>query len=119
MQRFTDLRVWPRSHALVLEVYRVTRAFPQDERFGLTSQLRRAVLSISTNIAEGSKRKTNQEYCRFLNISEASLAETESLLMVSRDLGYVEIEKAKDLLAELNEIARMLNSLRTKVEKSN
>jgi len=118
MQRFTELRVWQRSHALFLDVYRATRGFPQNERFGVTSQLRRAVLSVPTNIAEGSKRRSNQEYCRFLNIAEASLAETEYLLMVSRDLGYVPSNKSQILLAELTEIARMLNSLRPKVEKS-
>src|SRR5713226_1255009 len=89
MQRFTDLKVWQRSHALVLHVYRLTKSFPSDERYGLTSQLRRAVLSVPTNIAEGSKRHTNPEYARFLNIAEGSLAETEYLLMVSRDLGYL------------------------------
>jgi len=89
MQRFTELKVWRRSHELTLEVYRVTAAFPSAERYGLVSQLRRAAASIFTNIAEGSKRQGNQEYARFLNIAEASLAETEYLLMLSRDLGFV------------------------------
>ncbi len=103
----------------MLEVYRATRPFPPDERFALTSQVRRAVLSVPTNIAEGSKRKTNQEYCRFLNIAEDSLAETEYLLMVSRDLGYIQPDKSEALLTEVTEVARMLNSLRSKVEKTN
>ncbi len=77
MQRFTELRVWQRSHALVLNVYRLTESFPQQERYGLTAQLRRAALSVPTNIAEGSKRLTSLEYARFLNIAEGSLAETE------------------------------------------
>jgi len=80
MQRFTDLIVWQRSHALVLQVYRLTKSFPPDERFGLTSQLRRAAFSVPTNIAEGSKRHTNPEYARVLNIAEGSLAETEYLI---------------------------------------
>ncbi len=117
MQRFTELKVWQRSHALVLEIYRATVRFPQDERFGLVSQLRRAALSVPTNIAEGSKRQSNQEYCRFLNIAEASLAETEYLLMVSRDLKYLKAENSEMLLRELTEIARMLNALRSKVER--
>ncbi len=115
MQRFTDLKVWQRSHALVLQIYRLTAAFPADERFGLVSQLRRAALSVSTNIAEGSKRNGNQEYARFLNIAEGSLAETEYLLLVSRDLIYATAKAIQPLLAEADEIARMLNALRAKV----
>src|SRR6266699_3864064 len=117
MQRFTDLIVWQRSHALVLQVYRLTKSLPSDERFGLTSQLRRAVLSVPTNIAEGSKRQTNPEYARFLNIAEGSLAETEYLLMVSRDLGYLTTTTANPALAEAEEIAKKLNGLRDKVGK--
>ena len=115
MQRFTELKVWQRSHALVLQVYRLTKTFPLDERYALTSQLRRAVLSVPTNIAEGSKRQTNPEYARFLNIAEGSLAETEYLLMVSRDLGYLPVAITKPVLAEVGEIARMLHNLRNKV----
>jgi four helix bundle protein len=118
VQRFTELKVWQRSHALVLQVYRVTKAFPPEERYGLTSQLRRATLSVPTNIAEGSKRQTNAEYARFLNIAEASMAEAEYLLMVSRDLGYVPAIVITPLLAEADEIAKMLNGLRAKVVKT-
>ena len=116
MQRFTDLKVWQRGHALVLSIYRITTGFPHSERYGLTSQLRRAALSVPTNIAEGSKRLTSPEYARFLNISEASLAETEYLLMVSRDLGYITSIVAMKSLAEISELSRMLHSLRKKVE---
>ncbi len=115
MQRFTELNVWQRSHALVLNIYRITARFPGEERFGLTAQLRRAALSVPTNIAEGSKRQGNQEYARFLNIAEGSLAETEYLLIVSRDLAYVNDTLSKQLLGEIAAIARMLHALRTKV----
>src|SRR6266566_7509248 len=118
MQRFTELKVWQRGHALVLSIYRMTAGFPQAERYGLTSQLRRAALSVPTNIAEGSKRHTNPEYARFLNIAEGSLAETEYLLMVSRDLGYLTAVTTNPALAEAEEIAKMLNSLRDKVGKA-
>jgi four helix bundle protein len=118
MQRFTELKVWQRSHQLVLAVYRLSKAFPADEQYGLLSQLRRAVLSVPTNIAEGSKRQGGKDYARFLNISEGSLAETEYLLMVSRDLGYVEPKQIGPLLEEIHEIAGMLHSLRCKVETS-
>ena len=116
MQRFTEIKVWQRGHALVLNMYRASVGFPVAERYGLLSQLRRAVLSVPTNIAEGSKRTGRQEYARFLNISEASLAETEYLLMVSRDLGYMTAAMVKPLLSEVADLARMLHALRVKVE---
>jgi len=116
MQRFTDLKVWQRIHTLVLEVYRLTALYPAEERFGLVAQLRRAAASVPTNIAEGSKRHGSQDYARFLNIAEGSLAETEYLLMLSRDLGYLKDEKTKAPLAEIAQIARMLHALRLKVE---
>ena len=116
MQRFTELKVWQRSHALALEIYRLSAAFPPDERYGLTSQLRRAMVSVPTNIAEGSKRKGNQEYARFLNISEGSLAEAEYLLMLARDLGYIPGAESEKAIAEVSEIARMLHGLRVKVK---
>jgi four helix bundle protein len=118
VQRFTELKVWQRGHSLVLAVYRMTTGFPQNERYGLTSQLRRAALSVPTNIAEGSKRLTSQEYCRFLNIAEASLAETEYLSIVSRDLGYITPIMASKSFAEVSELSRMLRGLRTKVESA-
>jgi len=118
VQRFTELKVWQRSHQLVLAVYRLSKAFPADERYGLLSQLRRAALSVPTNIAEGSKRQGRQDYARFLNISEGSLVETEYLLMISRDLDYLKPEQTGPLLEEIHEIAGMLHGLRCKVEAS-
>lgn len=116
MQRFTELKVWKRSHALALEIYRITSAFPKSELYGLTSQLGRAAASVPTNIAEGSKRQSRAEYARFLNMAEGSLAEVEYLLMLSRDLGLLNAKTAATTLAEADEIARMLNSLRSKVQ---
>jgi four helix bundle protein len=115
MQKFQDLKVWQRSHALVLTVYRLTAKFPAEERFGLVGQLRRAALSVPTNIAEGSKRQSGQEYGRFLNIAEGSLAEAEYLLIVSRDLTFATAGIIQPLLDEIAELARMLHALRTKV----
>lgn len=116
MQRFTDLKVWQRSHALTLQMYRVTSSFPDHERFGLVSQLRRASASVPTNIAEGSKRLRSQDYARFLNIAEGSLAETEYLVILARDLAYIGPDVSEPLLKEADEIARMLHALRTKVD---
>ena len=116
MQRFTELKVWQRGHALVLKVYKLTNGFPMVERYGLTSQLRRAVLSVPTNIAEGSKRISNQDYARFLNMAEASLAETEYLLLVSRDLEYATPAAINVCFSDVAELASMLHGLRKKVE---
>src|SRR6266852_1178702 len=116
MQHFRELKVWQRGHSLVLSIYRITTAFPPTERYGLISQLRRAALSVPTNIAEGAKRLTSQEYARFLNIAEASLAETEYLVMVGRDLGYVTAIIATKAFSEISELSRMLHALRKKVE---
>jgi four helix bundle protein len=117
MQHFTRLEVWKRSHALVLAVYPLTDSFPKEERYGLTAQLRRAVASVPTNIAEGSKRRTGAEFARYLNISEGSLSEVEYLLMLGRDLAYATAEQVRPLLKEVSEIARMLYALRSKIEK--
>lgn|SRR5258708_4513998 len=99
---------------MVLQIYSLSRKFPAEEKFGLCSQLRRAALSVPANIAEGSKRIGRAEYARFLNIAEASLAETQYLLILAQDLGYVRKEGA--LEAETREIEVMLHALRTRVE---
>lgn len=116
MQHFTNLKVWQRSHALVLDVYRLTSSFPAEERFGLVSQLRRAAASVPTNVAEGSKRRSQRDYAHFLNLAEASLAETEYLLLLSRDLGYQKADEADVRQREISEIARMLYALRDKIQ---
>ena len=116
MQHFSELKVWQKSHALVLSLYRLTTRFPGEERFGMTSQLRRAAVSVPTNIAEGTKRRGKQDYARFLNIAEGSLSETEYLVMLSCDLGYSQKQETEKRISEISEIARMLYALRCKVE---
>jgi four helix bundle protein len=116
MQNFRELKVWQRSHALVLEIYRLTKGFPSEERFGLVAQLSRAAASVPTNLAEGAKRQSRPDYARFINIAEGSLAETEYLVLLSRDLGYLSSRTAEPPLAETAVIARMLHALREKVE---
>ncbi len=117
MQHFRNLKVWQRSHQLVLDLYKLTTSFPKDERFGLISQLRRSAASVPTNIAEGAKRYGQQDFARFLNIAEGSLSETEYLIVLSSDLGYLPSTRTNDLLEEISEIARMLNSLRAKIDE--
>lgn len=116
MQRFTDIRVWQQAHKLTLEVYRLTRSFSKDEMYGVTSQLRRSCASIGANIAEGSKKRTNKDYARFLNTAEGSLAEAEYFLTLSRDLDYLQSGEADQLIVECNDLAKRLGALRAKVD---
>jgi four helix bundle protein len=111
------LKVWQRTHAMTLEVYRVTASFPREEMYGLTSQVRRAAVSVAANIAEGSKRAYPRDYARFLNIAEGSIAESECLLLLARDLGYLDPTACERLTTEAQEISRMLNGLRSSVEQ--
>lgn len=116
MQKFQDLEVWQRGHALALAIYQLTAGFPDKERFGLVSQLRRSAASVPTNIAEGSKRTGNRDYARFLNIAEGSLAEVEYQLILSADLGFADPKESAVLQAQVTTLAKKLFALRRKVE---
>ena len=87
---FEDLIVWMKSHALVLEIYRLSEAFPAVERYGLTAPMRRAAISIPANMAEGFKKRGRADKARFMNIAQGSLEETRYYLILARDLGYLE-----------------------------
>lgn len=89
IRNYKKIIAWQKSHAITLSVYRITKNFPADERFGITSQLRRAAYGVPSNIAEGSGRDSNRDYLRFLYISLASLKETEYFLLLAHDLGYI------------------------------
>ena len=115
MQHFTELKVWQRSHKLVLAVYKLTATWPKHELFGLTAQVHRAAVSVPANIAEGAKRNSANQYSHFLNIAEASLAEVEYLLLLARDLGYLTEAQHQPIATEVGEISRMLHALRIKV----
>jgi len=104
---FQDLHVWQRSHALVIRTYAITSSFPRHELFGLSSQMRRAAVSVPANIAEGFRRRSRWDKARFLNIAAASLDELQYQLILARDLGYCEPEQ---LLADALEVARMLSA---------
>ncbi len=112
LQRFEHLEVWKKSHGLVLEVYRLTANFPNEEKFGLTSQMRRSAVSIPANIAEGFKRAGLKDKAHFYNIAQASLEELRYYFILSRDLNYqIEFEK---LSAQADEVGKMLYALITK-----
>jgi four helix bundle protein len=101
---FPELLVWRKAHEFVLEVYGLTAAFPKTESYGLTSQLRRAAVSIPANIAEGFRRRSAAEKVRFLNIAEGSIAESDYYLILSRDLGYGRPDKLIRLLDETSRL---------------
>ena len=110
IRNFEDLLVWQRAHSIVLTIYRVTKTYPHDEKFGLVNQIRRSAVSICSNLAEGNKKST-KDYLRFISISIGSLEETRYHLILSRDLGYCRNEDFKYLYAELDEVGRMLSGL--------
>ena len=117
MQTFRELRVWQRSHDLVLDIYKMTVKFPQEEKFGLISQLRRSISSVPTNIVEGFKRKGKKDFCHFLNLAESSLEETKYHLILSKDLDYICSETYAALNSKCEEIGRMLSRLQQKLNE--
>ncbi|HET6528019.1 MAG TPA: four helix bundle protein [Balneolaceae bacterium] len=108
---FEKLNVWDKSKDFVIKVYRVTEGFPDSEKFGLVSQLRRASVSVSSNIAEGSSRRSAREQGRFYTISYSSAIEALNQLIISKDLGYISISNYKELRNDLEEVTAMLNQL--------
>ena len=115
MQDYTRLNVWQRAHALTLAVYKATERFPSIERYGLTAQLRRAVASIPTNVAEGSARRSDPVFNNFLDVARGSASEVGYQLLLARDLGYLPASTYEALSAECVEIARMLMGLRRRL----
>ena len=114
---FTELIVWQKAHALTLKIYEITQVFPREEMFGITSQIRRASVSVAANIADGYKRKSSNDKARFFNISEGSLDETKYFLILSKDLGFVEDNSA--LLEKSDEVAKLLYSYKNAILNSN
>ena len=116
MKDFKELRVWSKAHELTMLVYKVARAFPRDEVYGLTSQVRRSAASIGANIAEGCGRHSDGEMTRFLQIARGSASETEYHLLLAKDLGF--LQEADSRAAELALVAvqRMLTALVQKVQ---
>ena len=109
---FENLLVWQKAHEFVLEVYDMTKQFPDTEKFGLTSQLRRAAVSIAANIAEGYGKRSNADKVRFYNIAQGSLNECRYYLRLAFDLKYA---KTQNLTESLAEVGKMLNSYSKKV----
>lgn len=114
---FQELLIWDRSHKLALQVYGVTDKFPTREQFGLANQLRRAAVSIPSNIAEGFERNSTKDFAHFLVIARGSIAEVKAQLLLAKDLGYITPDVCTVLLGEATEIHRMLNKFKTTMEK--
>ena len=113
-KRFTDLIVWQKAHVLVQDVYSIATLFPRDEVYCLTAQLKRAIISVPANIAEGFTRTSNHEKIRFYNIAQASLEESRYFLILAHDLHFTDTSQ---ILIQLTEVARILESYKNAVPR--
>lgn len=116
-QSYENLKVWKDSIELASRIYVLTRKFPKDEQFGLVSQMRRAVISILSNIAEGSSRKTRKDYMRFLDISIGSLNEVESLLHVATKLEFVPQTESQGMMEHISALGILLGGFRKYLQR--
>lgn len=116
-QTYRGLIAWQKSMDLVTAIYQATRTFPREELYGLTSQLRRAAVSIPSNIAEGQARYSHAEFHHFLRNARGSLAEVETQIQIARNLEYIEAKQTEALLRSTAEIGRILNALLDSVKK--
>jgi four helix bundle protein len=117
MRNYKDLLVWEKAHKLTLAVYKITLVFPKDERYGLTSQVRRASASIGANLAEGCGRRSEGEMARYIQIAMGSGAELSYHFLLARDLGLMQSAEYEALNADVSEIMRMLSALSEKLRK--
>ncbi|HCF94156.1 MAG TPA: four helix bundle protein [Verrucomicrobia bacterium] len=115
VKSYKDLIVWQKSMDLVAMVYQVTKTFPREELYGLTNQLRRAAVSIPSNIAEGQARNSTAEFRNFLSIARGSLAEVETQLLIAERLNYIDSGKLRELLIIQTEVNKMTNALMSKL----
>jgi four helix bundle protein len=117
LKNYKELKVWQKSYQLCLDIYTITKGFPKEETYGMTSQIRRSALSVPCNIAEGYGRKTTPEYIRSLYIAYGSNCELETQVLLSKDLDYIKVEDFKKLKADIEEVERMLKALIKSLEK--
>jgi four helix bundle protein len=110
MRDFRELKVWVKAHGLTLRLYKLTRSFPKDERYGLTAQIRRAAVSIGANIAEGCGRRTHGDFATFLQVAVGSGSELQYHLLLASDLEYVPRQEYEQLDQSTAEVKRMLTS---------
>ncbi|MGD1921648.1 MAG: four helix bundle protein [Pleurocapsa sp.] len=115
MQDFTKLQVWQKAHTFTINLYKISSTFPKEEKFGLTNQIRRASVSIESNLAEGAGRNSNKDFSRFLDIAQGSAFEVKCQILIAKDLGYIENSKSKLLIDKISEVSRMITSLNQKL----
>ncbi len=115
MQDFTKLLVWQKAHNLTISIYKLTSQMPSEEKFGLISQIRRAYISIESNLAEGFGRDSDKDFARFVDISMGSSFELRCQLLIARDLGYINLSKYQLLESDILEVNRMLGGLLKKL----
>ncbi len=113
MHQFKELLIWQKSRNFCSEIYSVTSTFPNEEKFGITNQLRRASVSIPSNIAEGSSRNSNKDFSRFLEIAIGSAYEIETQLLIASDLGFIKTEKLVLIINQLDEIIKMISKFKS------
>lgn len=116
IRNFKDLKIWQKGIEIIKDVYTLTRHFPREELYGLTSQVRRSAISIPSNIAEGFKRYHNKEYSQFLHIALGSAAELETQLIIAKELGFITEDKLTDILEKLDHVSKMISSLLNKLK---
>ena len=117
LKNYKDLKVWQKSYQVCLEIYKITKDFPKQETYGLTSQIRRAAVSVPSNIAEGYGRKTTPDYLRSLYIAYGSNCELETQVLLSGDLEYMNPKKCMEIKEAIGEVERMLKALIKSLEK--
>jgi four helix bundle protein len=117
LKNYKELKVWEKAYELCLNIYRITRNFPKEESYGLTSQIRRAAVSIPSNIAEGYGRRTTRDYIRALYIAYGSICELETQILLAGDLGYIVSQDLEGVRKDLGDIERMLKGLIKSLEQ--
>jgi len=118
MQEFKNLIVWKESHSIALCIYKITDKFPRKELFGITSQIRRAATSVSANISEGCGRNSQKDFIRFLNMAMGSANETEYLLILSKDLNYLEEESFENISNSIKTLKKQISNLINAIKKT-
>ena len=118
MKNFKELRVWQKGIDLVVIVYEITASFPEEEKYGLSTQMRRAAVTIPSNIAEGHLRKTAKDFKQFLSIARGSCAELETQMIIAHKLGFIQEDNFNNLSLKIEELSKMLSSFYSKINSN-